>query len=102
MAKNAGFKCGVVSGSVIAENVNVLPDYGWITLSELVESVRKICLHSNLPIIVDGDSGYGNALNTQRLVRELDSVGATAVNLEDSLLPFQYQKRLIITWWAQR
>ena len=93
MAYDAGFQCGVVGGSVIAANVNVSPDYGLITLSELVESVRRICLHSNLPIIVDGDSGYGNALNTQRLVRELESVGAAAVTLEDSLLPFQYQKR---------
>ena len=97
MAYDAGFECGVVGGSVVAANLDICPDYGLITLSELVDCVRRISLNSTLPIIVDGDSGYGNALNTQRLVRELESVGAAAVTLEDSVLPFQYQRRHVLS-----
>ncbi|MGO3738639.1 MAG: isocitrate lyase/PEP mutase family protein [Marinomonas foliarum] len=93
IAHDVGFKCGVVGGSIVAANVNLSPDYGLITMSELVDTVRRICIQSELPIIVDGDSGYGNALNTQRLIQELEFAGASAVTLEDSILPFQYQNR---------
>lgn len=93
IAQDAGFRCGVVGGSVVAAISQNSPDYGLITLTELADQVRRICMHNDLPIIVDGDSGYGNALNTQRLVRELEQAGASAVTLEDSLLPFQYKQR---------
>lgn len=87
MAADLGFRCAVVGGSVIAASRIAAPDYGLLTMTELVDAVRQICVSSRIPVIVDGDSGYGNALNTWRLVRELESAAAAAVTLEDYVLP---------------
>lgn len=87
MAADLGFRCAVVGGSVIAASRIAAPDYGLLTMTELVDAVRQICTGSRIPVIVDGDSGYGNALNSWRLVRELEAAGAAAVTLEDYVLP---------------
>lgn len=71
-----------VSGSWLG-----LPDVGLLTLSEQVEAVRKITAVSNAPVIGDGDDGYGNYLNVMRLVREMERAGASAIHLEDQVLP---------------
>src|SRR2546430_848785 len=64
-----------------------LPDLGVLALDELVFFTRAICRAVDLPLVVDGDTGYGEALNVMRLVRELEDAGAAAVQLEDQVLP---------------
>jgi carboxyvinyl-carboxyphosphonate phosphorylmutase len=63
------------------------PDLALITLSELVEQVRRICRASSLPLLVDADHGYGNALNVMRTVEELEIAGAAGLTIEDTVLP---------------
>src|SRR5256886_1477274 len=64
-----------------------LPDLGVLALDELVFVTRAICRAVDLPLLVDGDTGYGEALNVMRLVRELEDAGAAAVQIEDQILP---------------
>ena len=61
-----------------------------ITLSELAEQVRRICRAGNIPVLVDADHGYGNALNVRRTVQELEAAGAAGLTIEDTLLPQAY------------
>lgn len=63
------------------------PDVGLLTLSENVDRVRRIVPHCARPVLVDGDDGYGNHLNVIRLVREMQAAGASAIHLEDQVLP---------------
>lgn len=63
------------------------PDVGLLTLSENVERVRRIVPHCNRPVLADGDDGYGNHLNVIRLVKEMQAAGASAIHLEDQVLP---------------
>ena len=58
-----------------------------MTIEEVLVFVRSIARASDLPLIVDGDTGYGEALNVMRLVRDLEDAGAAAVQLEDQILP---------------
>lgn len=71
-----------VSGSSLA-----LPDVGLLTLSEMVEAVRRVAAVSESPLIADGDDGYGNYLNVMRLVREMERAGANAIHMEDQVFP---------------
>jgi oxaloacetate decarboxylase len=87
MASELGFQAAMVGGSVIAANHMAMPDYGLMTLSELVDNVRRIASVASIPIVVDGDSGYGNTHNCWRLVRELEAAGSSAVTIEDYVLP---------------
>src|SRR5207245_6700074 len=64
-----------------------LADLGVLALDELVFFTRAICRAVDLPLVVDGDTGYGEALNVMRLIRELEDAGAAAVQLEDQVLP---------------
>lgn len=84
MAKDIGFNYGMIGGSVVSASLIGAPDQGVLTLSELVDSVGRICGATDLPMIVDGDSGYGSHRNTVRLVAELERAGARAVTLEDT------------------
>ncbi|MDH8602326.1 isocitrate lyase/phosphoenolpyruvate mutase family protein, partial [Klebsiella pneumoniae] len=61
-----------------------------ITLSELAEQVRRICRAGKIPVLVDADHGYGNALNVRRTVQELEAAGAAGLTIEDTLLPQAY------------
>jgi len=63
------------------------PDVGLLTLSENVDRVRRIIPHCEKRVLVDGDDGYGNHLNVIRLVREMQAAGASAIHLEDQVLP---------------
>lgn len=63
------------------------PDVGLLTLSENVDRVRRIVPHCSRPVLVDGDDGYGNHLNVIRLVKEMQAAGASAIHLEDQVLP---------------
>ncbi len=86
LARRAGFEALYLSGAAVSASL-ALPDLGVLTLSELTFFARAICRASGLPLVVDGDTGYGEALNVVRLVRELEDAGAAAVQLEDQVLP---------------
>jgi methylisocitrate lyase len=75
-----------VSGAAVTASRG-LPDLGVLTMEELAGTVRSIARATGLPLIVDGDTGYGEALNVMRLVRELEDAGAAAVHIEDQVLP---------------
>lgn len=86
LARRAGFECLYLSGAALSASM-ALPDLGIIAQDELVHASRMICRAAGLPLIVDGDTGYGEALNVMRLVAELEQSGAAAVQLEDQQLP---------------
>lgn len=86
IARNAGFDVLYVSGAAATASRG-LPDLGVLTMEELTGTVRSIARATGLPLIVDGDTGYGEALNAMRLVRELEDAGAAAVHIEDQILP---------------
>ena len=86
LARRAGFEALYLSGAAVTASL-ALPDLGVLTLDELTFFTRAICRAVDLPLVVDGDTGYGEALNVMRLVRELEDAGAAAVHLEDQELP---------------
>jgi methylisocitrate lyase len=86
LARQAGFRALYVSGAGLAASL-ALPDLGVLTLGELTYFTRAIVRASGLPVLVDGDTGYGEVLNVIRLVHELEDAGAAAVQLEDQVLP---------------
>ena len=86
LAQRAGFKALYLSGAALSASM-ALPDLGVITLEELCQATRQLVRATGLPVVVDGDTGYGEALNVMRLVRELEEAGAAAVQIEDQVLP---------------
>ncbi|GIK87157.1 MAG: oxaloacetate decarboxylase [Betaproteobacteria bacterium] len=87
IAGRLGCAAGLMGGSTASLAVLGAPDLIVITLTELAEQVRRCTRASDVPLVVDGDHGYGNALNAMRTVGELDAAGAAAVSIEDTLLP---------------
>ncbi len=90
IAEDLGFEFGMFGGSVASLAVLGDPDVTLITLTELVEQMRRMSRASSLPVLVDADHGYGNALNVRRTVQELESAGAAGLTIEDTLLPQAY------------
>jgi methylisocitrate lyase len=86
LAKRAGFKALYLSGAALSASLG-LADLGIIGLDELCLFARAIARATGLPLIVDGDTGYGGILNVMRVVRELEEAGAAAVQIEDQSLP---------------
>ena len=86
VAKRAGFKALYLSGGALSMMLG-LPDLGIMTMEEVCFFLRSIYRATGLPILVDGDTGYGEVLNVVRLVRELEDAGAGAVQIEDQILP---------------
>src|SRR6266403_4027860 len=87
IAEDLGFEVGMFGGSVASLAVLGDPDIALITLTELCEQMRRMSRASALPVIVDADHGYGNALNVRRTVQELEAAGAAGLTIEDTLLP---------------
>ena len=87
MAERAGFEALYLSGASIAYTKLGRPDIGLVTLDELASVVGTIRERTDLPTIVDADTGFGNALNVQRTVRLLERNGASGIQLEDQSLP---------------
>ncbi|GGH44071.1 methylisocitrate lyase [Frigidibacter albus] len=85
-AKAAGFDALYLSGAAMTASMG-LPDLGIITVDEVAFFIRQIARASGLPLLVDGDTGYGEALNVMHMVRSFEEAGAGAVHLEDQLLP---------------
>ncbi len=100
LAKRAGFGCLYVSGAAVSGSMG-LPDLGIMTLEELSSHVRSIYRATQLPLVVDADTGYGEAINVMRTVQELESAGAAAMQIEDQVMPKKCghlsDKRLIST-----
>jgi 2-methylisocitrate lyase-like PEP mutase family enzyme len=87
LVEQAGFPAGYLSGASIAYNRFGRPDIGLVAMNEVAEVLSGIAERVELPIIVDGDTGFGNALNVQRTVRLFEQVGAAAIQLEDQTMP---------------
>jgi methylisocitrate lyase len=85
-ARNAGFDGLYLSGAAMTASMG-LPDLGIITVDEVAFFIRQITRASGLPLLVDGDTGYGEALNVMHMVRTFEDAGAGAVHLEDQILP---------------
>ena len=87
IAEDLGFEVGMFGGSVASLAVLGDPDIALITLTELAEQMRRMSRAASLPVLVDADHGYGNALNVRRTVQELEAAGAAGLTIEDTLLP---------------
>ena len=92
IAEDLGYPVGMFAGSIASAVILGDPDHILITLTEFAEQTRRICRASNLPIMVDADHGYGNALNVKRTVEELENSGVAALTIEDTVLPRQFGK----------
>ena len=90
IAEDIGFEVGMFGGSVASLAILGDPDVALITLTELAEQMRRMSRASALPVLVDADHGYGNALNVRRTVQELEAAGAAGLTIEDTLLPQAY------------
>jgi len=86
LVEKAGFEAAYLSGAALT-GLYAMPDLGVITLTELVEATRRITKVSRLPLIVDADTGFGEAINVSRTVVELEEAGAAAIQIEDQVLP---------------
>ncbi|MDH3581520.1 MAG: isocitrate lyase/phosphoenolpyruvate mutase family protein [Hyphomicrobiales bacterium] len=75
IAEDLGFETAMFAGSIASLAILGAPDHITITLSEFAEQARRICRASELPLMVDADHGYGNALNVMRTVEELETAG---------------------------
>ena len=87
IAEDIGYEVGMFAGSTASLTVLGAPDYIVLTLSEFAEQAHRICRASPLPIMVDADHGYGNALNVMRTVEELEAAGICGLSIEDTDLP---------------
>src|SRR5215468_3428970 len=87
IAQDLGFPLGMFGGSVASLAVLGDPDITLITLTELCEQMRRMSRAAALPVLVDADHGYGNALNVRRTVQELEAAGCGGLTIEDTLLP---------------
>ena len=85
-AKAAGFEALYLSGAAMTASMG-LPDLGIITVEEVCFFIRQVARSSGLPVLVDGDTGYGEALNVMSMVRSFEDAGAAAVHIEDQVLP---------------
>ena len=85
-ARAAGFEALYLSGAAMTASMG-LPDLGVITVDEVCFFVRQVSRAAQLPVLVDGDTGYGEALNVMHMVRAFEDAGAAAVHIEDQLLP---------------
>jgi methylisocitrate lyase len=85
-AKAAGFEALYLSGAAMSASMG-LPDLGILTIDDVCFFVRQIARAAQLPLLVDGDTGFGEALNVMHMVRAFEDAGAAAVQIEDQLLP---------------
>jgi oxaloacetate decarboxylase len=90
IAEDLGFEIGMFAGSVASLTVLGAPDLIVLTLSEFASQAYRINRAGNLPLMVDADHGYGNALNVKRTVEELETAGVCGMSIEDTELPTPY------------
>ena len=87
IAARVGFDIVFISGYSVSAARLGEPDFGFLTQTEMADTARGVCRVSSTPVIVDADTGYGNALNVMRTVRDLQDAGAAGVFLEDQVWP---------------
>lgn len=87
IAEDLGFETGMFAGSIASMTVLGAPDIVMLTLTEFADQTHRICRAGDLPLIVDADHGYGNALNVMRTVEALENAGVSALTIEDTELP---------------
>jgi methylisocitrate lyase len=87
IAARVGFDVVFISGYSVSAARLGEPDFGFLTQTDMVEAARAVCRVSDAPVIVDADTGYGNAVNVLRAVRDLQDAGAAGVFLEDQVWP---------------
>ncbi len=87
IAQKVGFPAMFQTGYGTSATLFGMPDYGFVGPTETVENARRICNAVSVPVIVDSDTGYGNALSVWKLVKELESAGASGIFLEDQRWP---------------
>ena len=87
IAEKVGFDAMFQTGYGTSATLFGMPDYGFIGATETIDNARRICRAVSVPVIVDSDTGYGNALSVWKLVKELESAGASGIFLEDQRWP---------------
>jgi len=87
IAQKVGFEAMFQTGYGTSATLFGMPDYGFIGAAETVDNARRICRAVSVPVIVDSDTGYGNALSVWKIVKELESAGAAGIFLEDQKWP---------------
>ena len=87
IAAQVGFELLFISGYSVAATQLGMPDFGYLTQTEMVQVARRVCKSVKPPVIVDADTGYGNPLNVIRTVNELIDAGAAGMFLEDQVWP---------------
>jgi 2,3-dimethylmalate lyase len=87
IAARVGFDVVFISGYAVSATRLGEPDFGFLTQTEMVDAARAVCRVSTAPVIVDADTGYGNAVNVLRTVHDLQDAGASGVFLEDQVWP---------------
>ena len=87
IAQKVGFEAMFQTGYGTSATLLGMPDYGFIGATETVENARRICAVVSVPVIVDVDTGYGNPLSVWKIVKELESAGASGIFLEDQKWP---------------
>lgn len=90
VAESVGFRLGILAGSVCAGTVLAAPDVVLQTLTEFADQVRRVMRYSKLALMVDADTGYGNALNVMRTVEELEHAGVALLTIEDLIMPQRF------------
>jgi carboxyvinyl-carboxyphosphonate phosphorylmutase len=90
IAEDLGFEAGMLAGSVASLAVLGAPDIVVLTLTEFADQAYRINRAGKLPLLVDADHGYGNALNVKRTIEELETAGCAGITVEDTLLPTPY------------
>jgi len=86
LVEEAGFEAAYLSGGAVARSMG-LPDIGLVTMSEVIERAAQVVTAVKIPVIADADTGYGNAINLVRTVREYERVGVAAIHIEDQITP---------------
>lgn len=87
IAEHAGFPVLSISGNALTASLLGLPDLGLITMTEVVNQARNIANSVDVPVLADADTGYGNALNAMRAVRDFEAAGVAGIALEDQVYP---------------
>lgn len=87
LVEQAGFEAAYLSGASIAYTQLGRPDLGLVSSAEVADVVRRIRERTNIDLVVDADTGFGNALNVERTVKTFEAAGATGIQLEDQQLP---------------
>jgi methylisocitrate lyase len=87
MAEEAGFEAAYLSGAALSAGLAAVPDVGLLSVTEFVDQARYLAAASDLPLIVDIDTGFGAPLSVERAVRQMEAVGAAAVQIEDQQMP---------------